>query len=100
VELQAVAQREGVREAVLAHLVLVHHLGLDLELRIDGEQRVVDHVAMVARDVRGGGNGIQDAQIRLRDELQHFLFGLRERVGAGEQACSDERRSDNAGHVA
>jgi len=32
----------------------------DLELRVPHKQHVVDHVAMVARDVGGGESGIAD----------------------------------------
>ena len=54
------AQRERVGEAVGAHRVLVDHLRLDLAARVGCEQRVVDHVAMVARDIRGGPDRIDD----------------------------------------
>ena len=73
-ELQAVAQREGVGELVVAELALVDHLRLDLELRVDREQRVVDHVAVVAGDVGRGRDRIEDAQIRLRHELERLLL--------------------------
>ena len=72
-ELEAIAQRKRVRQLVAAQLVLVHHLRLDLKLGIGGEQRVVDHVPVVAGDVRGGGDGIENAQVSLRNELEHFL---------------------------
>ena len=60
--LQAVAQGEGVGELVVADFP-VRHLRLDLEIGIGRQQRVVDHVAMIARDVGGGETGIDDAQI-------------------------------------
>ena len=57
--LQAVAQREGVGELVVGDLP-VRHLRLDLEIGIRRQQRVVDHVAVIARDVGGGEAGIDD----------------------------------------
>ena len=47
--------------------------GCDLELRVGREQRVVDHVAVIAGDVRGGRDRVEDAQVGLRDELENLL---------------------------
>jgi hypothetical protein len=48
VPFEAVAQGEGPGELVGRDLVLVDHLRLDGELLVEREQRVVDHVAVVA----------------------------------------------------
>jgi hypothetical protein len=42
------------RRSVLGLVAASDHLRLDLALRVEGEQRVVDHVAVVADDVGGG----------------------------------------------
>jgi len=65
--IEAIAQRESVSELVLADVELVDHLRLDLERLVHRKQRVVHHVAVVARDVRCGRDGIEDAQIGLRN---------------------------------
>jgi hypothetical protein len=93
VELEPVAQRERVRELILAHFVLVHHLRLDLELLVHREQRVVHHVAVIARDVRRGADRIENAQIGLRDELEYFLLRVGSACGKqhGDNGCSGER---------
>ena len=70
---EAVAQRERVRELVLADLVLVHHLRLDLALGVHGEERVVDHVAVIAHDVGGRPDRIDDLEIRVQDHAQRRL---------------------------
>ena len=59
------------------------HLRRDAELRIHAVERVEDHEAVVAGDIGGGDMRIEDAEIRLRDELQHPVAGrLRQRRGA------------------
>jgi hypothetical protein len=45
------------------------------ELGVDREQRVEHHVAVIARDVGGGPNRVEHAQIRLRDETQGLCVG-------------------------
>ncbi len=60
VELEPVAQGEGPGELVVAHLPRVDHLRLDLELAVQCEQRVVDHVTVVAHDEGGGPDRVED----------------------------------------
>ena len=55
---------------VAADRVLVDHLRLDLEVGVGGEQRVPDHVAVVARDVGGRPDRVEDLEIPDRDEAQ------------------------------
>src|SRR5204863_469332 len=50
------------------------HLRPDLVLLVGGEQRVVDHVAVVAAHVRGGPDRIEDRQVRVRHDAQHFVL--------------------------
>src|ERR1700732_3269419 len=59
---QTVAQSEGVGELVIADFP-VGHLRLDLEVGVFRQQRVIDHVAVIAGDVGGGEAGIDHAQI-------------------------------------
>ena len=70
---QAVAQRESVGELVRALVVLLEHLRLDLALLVHGEERVVDHVAVVARDVGGGPDRIDDLDVGMHHRLQGSL---------------------------
>jgi CRP/FNR family cyclic AMP-dependent transcriptional regulator len=102
VELESVAQRENVSELVFAELPFVDHLRLDFELLVRGEQGVVHHVAVIARDVRGGPDRIEAAQVGLRDELEHGLRQCRRGCGncpAQDQplnrasSCRDSKRS-------
>ncbi|MNC86852.1 hypothetical protein D3C83_25380 [compost metagenome] len=99
-EFQPVAQRERVGQLVRAEFPLVHHLRLDLELRIDREERVIDHVAVVARDIRGGRDRIEDAQVGLGNELQYLLPGLRVDIAARQQGCGHDGGSSGAGEIA
>ena len=62
---QATAQRQRVGELVCRNLVIGHHLWFDLTLRVSGKQGVVDHVAVVADDVGGGPDWVQDLHIRV-----------------------------------
>ena len=68
---QAVAQREGVGQLVVGDFP-VRHLRLDLEVGIGRQQRVVDHVAVVAGDVGRGEQGIDDAQVRMHLHQQRL----------------------------
>ncbi|MDT4861538.1 hypothetical protein FQZ97_961470 [compost metagenome] len=61
---EAIAQREGIEQAIIADRMGVDHLRLDLEVRVDAEQRVIDHVAVVS----GHGVGRED-------RVQHFEIG-------------------------
>src|SRR5204863_9901303 len=54
-------------------LILVHHLRLDLALGIHREQRVVDHVAVVADDGGGGPDRIDDLEVRVQNHAQRGL---------------------------
>jgi hypothetical protein len=86
---QALAEREGVALLVGRGLVLVDHLRLDLALLVLGEERVVDHVAVVADDVGGGPDRIEDFQIR----MHHCAQGRLGKRGRGR------RRNRNAGRT-
>ncbi len=97
-EFEPVAQRKGVGELVARELPLVHHLRLDLEFGVGREQRVVHHVAVVARDVGGGRDRIQDAQVGLRDELQDLVLRRTWACGKSERQHEREKRSGNDFH--
>ena len=66
VPLQPRAQLEGVGLAVGRDVGLAHHLRLWLEVRIDAEQRVVHHRAVVGRHVLCGPDRVQHAEITVR----------------------------------
>ena len=84
VPFEAVAQREGPGELVGRDVVLVDHLRLHVELLVHGEQRVPHHVAVVALDVGGGPDRIEDLHVRMHDDLE----GLRlHRAGSAQQAA-------------
>jgi hypothetical protein len=53
--------------------VLIDHLRLDLTLGVLRKQGVVDHVAVVAHDVRRRPDGIDDLQVRVRNNAQRLL---------------------------
>ena len=72
-EFQPVAQGEGPGELVVGGRPLVDHLRLDLEIAVQREQRVVDQVAVVAHDVRGGPDRIDDLQVGVIDDPQRRL---------------------------
>jgi hypothetical protein len=57
---QPVAQRELVGQAVGGHAPIADHLRLHLKIFVQGEERVVRHVAVVTGDVRCGPPGIED----------------------------------------
>src|SRR5262249_18479864 len=67
-----------VRELVGADVVAVHHLRANLAVRVGGEERVVDHVAVIARDVAAAPDRVQDLEVGGHDNAQG---GLREGVG-------------------
>ncbi len=56
---EPVTQPEGVGAAVRAHVPLSHHLRLRAEVRVDPEQHVVHHRAVVGGDGRRGPNRIE-----------------------------------------
>src|SRR3546814_9802526 len=56
-----------------ADLVFLDHLWFRLELVVHRKQRVVDHVAVIARDIRGGHDRVGDAQAGMRHKAQDSL---------------------------
>ena len=64
------AELDGVGLAVLTHGYGFRHLRLDLEVRVGGEQGIPHHVAMVAGNVRGGPDGIDDLEVGVHDCLE------------------------------
>ena len=91
--LQALAQLEGPGELVVAHRPALDHLRPRLELGIEREQRVVDEIAVIADDVGGCPDRIDDLEIRLHDDFQRLAgLGLGRRCGeqrdGGEQGTT------------
>ena len=92
---KAVAQREGVLQGVVAHLPGVHHLRLDVQVLVQGEQHVVDHVTVVAGDVGGGPDGVNDLEVGVRDEFERAArFGVVSQ-GSGERAGTEAGEQGN-----
>src|SRR5262249_2515552 len=68
-----VSQRHRVGELVRAEIELADHLRLDLAVGVRGEERVVDHVAVVPHDVGRGPDGVYDLEVGVHDHLQRRL---------------------------
>ena len=96
VELESRAQLERPVEAVGALRVALDHLRLRHELAVQREQRVVDHVAVIAGDVVRRLNGVQDLEIRLRHEAQHRLRVRGRRPGQDDRQRARRHRSLDA----
>jgi hypothetical protein len=98
VPFQPVAQSEGPGQLVVAQRPLVDHLRLDLAGGIGREQRIVDHVAVIARDVGGGPDRVEDLEIRMRHDPQRRLRlgragdAQRQRRGDGRSPESANKR--------
>ena len=94
-EFEPVAQGEGPGELVVGGRPLVDHLGLDLEVAVGREQRVVDHVAVVAHDVGRRPDRIEDLQVGVIDHAQGRLRPGRRRGGPrhAKRAGRDQRQN-------
>ena len=88
---QSVAQRQRPALAVIFGHMAGQHLRLRLVGAVDAVQCVKDHKPVVARDVRGSPDRVEDRRVRLRDEFQHTLIR-----GTGDTGCS-EVRGDSGG---
>ena len=65
---QTIAQRERVLHAIGRHAGPIDHLRFDLQVLVCAEERVVHEIAVVACDVAGRPNWIEDLEIGLCDE--------------------------------
>ena len=63
-------------EAIGADAPVLDHLGLRFKVFVEGEEGVVDHVAVVAADIGGGPDGIEVLEVGMGHDPQH-------RLGAG-----------------
>jgi hypothetical protein len=81
---QPLAQREVPQAAFVLDGVAIDHLRRRLEIGVHAVERVEDHVAVVAADVAGGGDGIERHQVLLRREFQRRRRLRADRCGAGE----------------
>jgi hypothetical protein len=68
--LEAVAQREGVGQFVVADFPLLDHLWVRLKILVDRKQGVEDEIAEIAGDVSGGPDRIDAPKVGLREEAQ------------------------------
>ena len=90
-EAQPVAQGEGPQAAVVFDGMALDHLRLRLQLAVDAVQLVPDHHGVVARNVGGGHDRIDDGQVGLRNEAQH-VCGTGSRH-SGQRRCGSGRGS-------
>jgi hypothetical protein len=96
VPLEAVTQCEGVLHAIRRDGGPANHLRFDLKALVRAEQGIVNEVAVVARDVGGRPNRVEDFQIGVRHEAKGLtaLLGVDGRR-AQPQCCGSGRASDN-----
>jgi hypothetical protein len=97
-ELEARPQGEGPELAVLRGRPLVDHLRLRLALLVEAEGHVVDHVAEVARDVRGGEGRVEDLHVGVGDDLERLGLRRGGQRGGAEQGGARETGGE-AGEV-
>ena len=101
VELEPVAQREGPGELVGRDVPLVDHLRLDLQVVVEREQRVVDHVAVVAHDEGRGPDRIEDLEVRVHDHAQgRWRLACAGGVAGGASAQGGEKSQNPIAHSA
>src|SRR2546426_11674246 len=105
VPLEAVAQRERPLHALVPRGPLVDHLRLDLEILVGAEERVVDEIAVVPRDVSRRPDRIEDLEIGVGNE-EHRLAALlrvdgrnaRRGGGGDDSGARDEVATTEGGH--
>ena len=78
-ELQAVAQHEGVGEAIGADLVVADHLRLRRQVLVEREQRVEDHQREIGSDVGRVDDRIKDLDVGVHHRGDGLLVGCRGR---------------------
>ena len=95
VPFEAVAQGEGVGEPVGAQRPSVSTIcGCGCELLVHREQRVPHHVAVVAHDVGGGPDRIEDLEVRMHHRLDRLgLAAPGEADGEGRRRRRPPRTS-------
>jgi hypothetical protein len=102
---QAITQRERVLHAVHRNGGSIDHLRLDPKLLVRAEQGVVHEIAVVARDVGGRPNRIENPEIGLCHEAEGLLAVLgvdrrrAQRHGGGGGRASDDVSATDAVHV-
>jgi hypothetical protein len=102
---QAVAQRERVLHAIRRHGRPIDHLRFDPMVLVRAEEGVVHKIAVVARDVGGRPDRIEDLQIGLRHEAQRLpvLLGVDRRRAQshsdGRGRASDDLSATDAAHA-
>jgi hypothetical protein len=73
---EAVAQGEYIPQAIGRYLGSINHLRFNLMVGIGAEKGVVDKIAVVARDIGGRPDGIENLQVSLCNEAQCLLACL------------------------
>src|SRR6476659_8053746 len=102
---QVVAQRERVFHAVWRDGGPPDHLRLDPKLLVGAEQGVVHEIAVVARDVGGRPDRIENLQIGLRHEAKGLLAVLgvdrwrAQHHGGGRARATDGLSATDAIHL-
>src|SRR5262245_13171058 len=93
---QAVAQRECILHSVRGDGSPIDHLRSDLKALIRTEQGIINQIAVVARDVGGRPNRIEDFQIGVRHEAKGLTAWLgADRRRAKRQSCCSGTASDD-----
>lgn len=89
-EHQPIAQGESIDQPVFGDFP-AGHLRLRLKVLVHGGQHVIDHIAVVAGDMRGGDDRIKNPQARVHDRrdgrfaiLRRQRAGRQKRRGGGE----------------
>ncbi len=85
VELQPRPQRDGDDLAAILQHMPLGHLRLRREIRVEAIEAVVDHVPVVAGDVRRRPDRVEAGQVRLRHHLQDAV--LRRLRGREARQC-------------
>src|SRR6516165_5571885 len=91
---EPVTQREDVLHPFRRHGRPINHLRFYLKLLVHAEKRVVDEIAVVAHDVGGLPDGIEDFQIGLRHQAEGLPV-----IPAADRWCAQCRNSYSRGRT-
>ena len=97
---EPVPQGEGPGQLVGRDLVAIDHLRAHLELVVEREQGVVDHVAVVDGDQRRRPDRVDDLEVRVQGGAQRLRLRRkrrRRREGKGESPGENPRRARSHG---
>jgi hypothetical protein len=87
---------KGPSEAIWAGRPALNHLRLNLKLLVDSEQRVVDHVGMVAGNVGGASHWIEQFDVRVHNDLERLRIAKRYGTDCGEDRDGSKKKESHA----